>query len=42
MIYDNVQHHIKKGEKYFISALCDNIIFKDCDILICYPPKIDI
>ena len=30
---------LKRGDKYFISALCENVILKDAEVLICCPPK---
>ncbi len=39
MIYKGKQYQLKKGEKYFVSALCDDIVLKNCDVLVCYPPK---
>lgn len=42
MTSGGITYPVKKGEKYFISALCDDITIKDCDILVCYGPKINL
>ncbi|MBQ4544462.1 MAG: class I mannose-6-phosphate isomerase [Oscillospiraceae bacterium] len=41
MIYKDEKTELCRGDKYFISANCDDVVFKDADILICYPPKLD-
>ena len=41
MIYKDEKTELCRGDKYFISANCDDVVFKDADILICYPPKMD-
>lgn len=40
MVVENKEYKLLKGEKYFISALCDEIILKNCKVVVCYPPQI--
>ena len=40
MIYKGEEMPLKQGDKYFISAECDDLILKNTKVLICCPPKI--
>ena len=40
MTYKENTVKLNKGDKYFVSAKCDDIILKNTEVLICCPPQI--
>ncbi len=38
--YNGEKHPLHKGDKYFISALCSDLVLCGCHLLVCYPNKI--
>ena len=39
-VYNGEETPLNRGDKYFVSAKCDDVILKNTKVLICCPPKL--
>ena len=40
MVYNGEETPLNRGDKYFVSAKCDDVILKNTKVLICCPPEL--